>query len=62
MTDLENATSKPSGIFVLRDRKDSTLPPSHPVNSFGPLQKLGILATLCFSGFLANYRFVSCQM
>jgi hypothetical protein len=41
--------------------RDSSLPPNHPINSLGKWRKFGILMTLSWAGFLANYRWVNAE-
>jgi len=47
---------------AVRDGRDPTLPPNHPINAFSKWKKLGILITLSFSGFLANYSAAAFQV
>ncbi|GAA6049562.1 hypothetical protein JCM3770_000849 [Rhodotorula araucariae] len=43
----------PSSFF--RSDSDPSVPPNHPINALSPLRKFLILATLSYSGFLANF-------
>lgn len=66
MTDVETANkvanphAKQHSLFF-RDVYDPTLPPNHPINAFSASKKFGILVTLSFAGFLANYSAAAMQ-
>jgi hypothetical protein len=47
---------------MLRGGIDPTLPANHPINALSKWTKLGILVTLSFSGFLANYTAAAFQV
>lgn len=40
---------------------EPSLPAHHPINALSKSQKFGILVTLSFSGFLANYNVATTQ-